>query len=254
MLSVEEVGRGLWVYADGRMVWFREPYAPGGSGEPATDTLSTGILEQRLSPGGIERLRSAIVSTGLFDQDLAIVTDPAHHPLVIEIRNGDHLVRTTWAPRGWYDAPGDAPLATPEQSGALEELRVLLHQPASWPASSWADLEVREFVPSTYVVWVRGIPDAVELPRALALLPDPARELLRDADSLDTFPAMSTDRARVLAAMLDTAGIDRAEPAPGPGEYWLHYRIDDPERAANSIVINFGPVLPHGEVVWLGPG
>jgi diadenosine tetraphosphatase ApaH/serine/threonine PP2A family protein phosphatase len=51
------------VYADGRMIWSR-------FGDP-----STGYLEQRLTPEGVELLRAEVRSTGLVDHDLNLWGD-----------------------------------------------------------------------------------------------------------------------------------------------------------------------------------
>ena len=58
-----------WVYADGRLIWTKEGDFPYGANE-----ITTGFLEQRLTPEGVERIRSEIVSTGLFADDLALLS------------------------------------------------------------------------------------------------------------------------------------------------------------------------------------
>ena len=50
-----------WVYADGRLITWGGPDRPGSA-----NPLSTGYLEQRLTPEGVELLRSEILSTGEF--------------------------------------------------------------------------------------------------------------------------------------------------------------------------------------------
>ena len=60
-----------WVYADGRMIWSREGSVPEGANE-----FTSGYLEQRLTPEGVELLRSAVAE--LFDRSRALVqTVPA---------------------------------------------------------------------------------------------------------------------------------------------------------------------------------
>ena len=39
-----------------------------------------------------------------------------------------------------------------------------------------------------------------------------------------------------------------------PGEAVLRFAIEDPYEPGNSLFIFFGPVLPHGEAIFLGPG
>ena len=76
------------MYADGRLIWLREH-----SDLPeAANRWSSGFLEQRLTPEGVELLRSEIVSTGLFGHDQPpLGSTPAHR--VIQVRIGDRLVR-----------------------------------------------------------------------------------------------------------------------------------------------------------------
>jgi hypothetical protein len=63
---------------------------------------------------------------------------------------------------------------------------------------------------------------------------------------------MSNDDARALAAVLIEAGL---EPLTMPmGEAVTRFELDDPYEPGSSLYIFFGPVLPHGEAVFLGPG
>jgi hypothetical protein len=56
----------LFLYADGRVIWTRRDGRSLGEG---ANEHSTGFLEQRLTPEGIELVRSEILATGLFDSD-----------------------------------------------------------------------------------------------------------------------------------------------------------------------------------------
>ena len=57
---------GAWVYADGRMIWWRDGEVP----DSANDVMS-GFLEQQLTPEGVELLRSEVV--GLLDRSRALL-------------------------------------------------------------------------------------------------------------------------------------------------------------------------------------
>jgi hypothetical protein len=241
----------IWVYADGRLIWSRPDYAPQDGSEP-----STGLLEQRLTPEGVELLRSQIISTGLFDHDLAFAKGDDEPFLSIQVRNGDRLVGVIWA---WRGITNDAPIATSEQADALERLHARLTDPASWPASAWEDRQIKDYVPSEYSVCFRGIPKPIEPARIWDLLPQPAQDLLRAGDrakeeavsSNGNCSRMTRDDALALAQIFDRAGIHPLVPSLGEYlQYWLH----DPAAPGNDIYINFGPVLPHGEATWLGPG
>src|SRR5215208_5358659 len=66
------------IYADGRVNWAI------GDGDP-------GYLQRRLTPEGVERLRSRAVSTGLFEGDRGVTLD--HRPGSMEVRRGSVEVR-----------------------------------------------------------------------------------------------------------------------------------------------------------------
>ena len=237
-----------WVYADGRVI----SAAPPGSEEPPT-----GLIEQRLTPAGIEILRSAIVSTGLFDHDLALARAQDGHAIDIYVRNGDRLVRVIWAVRLNGSFVGEsAPLATPHQADALEQLDAFLSDPASWPASVWEDPTIKGFVPSMYSVCVRAWPHPMDLAMAMGQLPEPAQDLLRTGEltrepqvSGNDCSRVSTDDARSIAQMLDAAEIPRWVP-----NSWLQWRLVTPDHPESNVVLSFGAVLPHGDAISLGLG
>jgi hypothetical protein len=247
-----------WVYADGRLLTASgAPQAvsasrPAASDLPeAADRWSSGLLEQRLTPEGVELLRSEIVSTGLFEQPHAAASD-IHN--VIQVRIEDRLVRVT--------------------ANFPERLRERLTNPASWlPASAWADRRIRAYVPSRYEIWYRAQPQTLERSRILSLLPATAEDLLRAKDTVTAqgdigtpgFPphpvtgyhsVLTTEEARAVTQALDEAGL------PGGG---LMYSFEipgtsvDPPRpqkgpVRNEVFIGFTPYLPHGETVCLGCG
>ena len=222
-----------WVYADGRLVTLR----------------GSGFLEQRLTPEGVELLRSEIVSTGLFDQDQPPGSTFGVHN-VIQVRIGDRLVRV--------------------QADFPERLRRQLADPESWlPASAWANRRIRAYVGSRYAITYGGQFQTVERSRILALLPAPAEDLLRDQDAVPRLgfitgkgfrislthyvSDLTTEEARALAQALDDAGLKQPMPAA-----LLAYRfeipgtsVDPPPPAKgpvqNAIFIIFEPYLPHGE-------
>ena len=147
-------GRGgwRWVYADGRLITAsRAPQAvpasqPAESDVPeAANRWSSGLLEQRLTPEGVELLRSEIVSTGLFEhhQPAGRMSSPHN---VIQVRIDDRLVRV--------------------QANFPKRLRERLANPASWlPASAWASRRIRAYVPSRYeIVYGAQPPNARTVP------------------------------------------------------------------------------------------
>jgi hypothetical protein len=233
------VGRA-WVYADGRLIWWREGDLPMGANHG-----STGYLEQRLTPEGVELLRSEIMSTGVFGH--------AHPPLGskgagyawVQVRDGDRFLSVDRA-----------------SARDTRKLGALFGDPESWlPASAWDDREIRGYVPSSYAVCTGGPTQLVKPSRILTLLPESAQDVLRAGDKTRKEMLVSepgeegspevhvvypdcydvpTEKARALVEALDDAGLKR------DGAYLLAYRLDasGPKRRHD---VSFEPYLPHGE-------
>jgi hypothetical protein len=258
--DLDHAGSGWgWVYADGRLITVSAaPQAvsasrPAGSDVPeAANRWSSGLLEQRLTPEGVELLRSEIVSTGLFEHHQPAGRLDIHN--VIEVRIDDRLVRVN--------------------ANFPKRLRERLTDPASWlPASAWANRRIRAYVPSRYEIWYGAAPQTLERSRILALLPATAADLLRAKDAVPQqgdigwpgFPphpitryhsVLTTEEARAVTQALDDAGV------PGGG---LMYSFEIPGTSVdpappekgpvrNVVTIMFFPYLPHGETVCLGCG
>ena len=87
---VVELANRVWVYADGRVIssvydYSLEPYS--------------GLVEQHLTPEGVEFLRSNVLATGLFEHDLELASrDNPNCCLDIRVRDGDRLVRRPLGP------------------------------------------------------------------------------------------------------------------------------------------------------------
>src|SRR5215211_2585036 len=201
------------IYADGRVLWAI------GDGDP-------GYLQRRLTPDGVERLRSRAVSAGLFEQDQGLtldhVDDPGlrEHGVVrgsMEVRRGDRSVIVVWgadrsAVRSWAEAfvPRDleTSAATAEQEAEVSELVAFFRDPTAWtlPRRMYVQPETSPFVPSRLlVVHDRGEPD-------WSTLPSPAREIvssrLGGLTRGDPCQVISTDQAREIARALTQAGLD----------------------------------------------
>jgi hypothetical protein len=252
-----------WLYADGRLI----SWQTGSDLPESANPLSTGFLEQRLTPEGVELLRSEVASTGVFDHDRVLITDRGG-PRFVDLRHGDRFVHIATvaecenphAPCLLREMTG-ATNATPEQAIALYRLNARLSDPASWlRASAWADRDIRAYVSSKYGVCYSGWPpdQQIDQSRVLALLPAAARDLLGDASlrqgplfgepgnfrpSYEYCSDMTTDEARAVAVALDDAGLERA------GGARLHYRIEAPGSNPDAATVYFEPYLPHGEIV-----
>lgn len=266
--GAEDWGKSrFWLYADGRMISLRAATRPEGANE-----LSTGYLEQRLTPEGAELLRSEIVSTGLIgdkddgvpayqrandDDDFAIGSEPVSrdtttplpdYTLEFQVRDGDQLYRIS-------------------RVGDLERLVALLTDPASrLPASAWADREIRAYVPSRFEIVYGPWQPTETLSDTLKRLPASVQPLLRATDARrerawvgapggEPIPAnwyhfsVTTEEARALKVALVDAGFDDGRDDLSARAYELAYSVAAPAWAPREgpVVIAFNPILPHGE-------
>jgi hypothetical protein len=251
-----------WVYADGRIIWSQTASRSGGIPEGASE-LTSGYLEQRLTPEGVELLRSEVIGllrgSGIPLETVPTDDEPSRSGVVV--RDGDRLVRAR------TEQLGDT-TATTEQLAALRKIDALLTDTESvLPSSAWAVREVRAYVPSHYAVCIRTSPpkDASQL---LSLLPTRAADVLRDksrtgseADvlsNIDQVPGhmvvigrsvtycskLATGEAREVAEAL--SGFD---PDPGFHNVVLAYRLAEPTDGRElSTAISFEPYFPHGQV------
>jgi hypothetical protein len=243
----------VYLYDDGRLIRARHD----------------GLVEQRLSQAGLEQLRSEILSTRLFDHDVALSSAGVIWGAV-EARVSGRLVHVEWNnpdlaqpdPNGttWV-------VATPEQERALERLDALLSHPTlGLPAGAWQDEHVRAYVPSTFAVCWQGWPADPSDPqsdpsRILSLLPPAARQLLTEKEatrhtgkrgwaggpyypSAQDCASVTTAEARSLSATLDDARVERTDPAAG-----LQYSFDLPRPSRERAQITFESLLPDGE--WM---
>jgi hypothetical protein len=246
-----------WVYADGRLIWDEEGDLPYGANE-----VTTGFLEQRLTPEGVELLRSELIATGLFDTDHALLSEQGVIWGTVEVRTGDGLVSVDWSnpdiyPVGRDPLLHDATVATAEQASALERLDALLARPEPWlPSSAWADREIRAYIPSTYAVCYGAAHGGIAASRVLNVLPEPAQDLLRDNRTRDPYCSeVTTDEARALAQIFDDAAFGQDELE---SSYRLNYHFEPsvalaPGPIENTVDIFFEPYLPHGEFLECSP-
>jgi hypothetical protein len=233
----------VYLYADGRVIWTRRN---GRSIEESANEHSTGFLERRLTPDGIELVRSEILATGLFDSDSP---PPGDASLRVGVQGED----------GTWRVSGEESALDQEQSDALLQLAQRLRYLESWlPAGAWEHREITAYVPSRFALDIDVHTDTGDVltDRAsiLSLLPPPARELLRTATgspvdlgegdpSRDVGPDvyrfdLRTEQARALARALDDAGVGQVEQV---NAYALAY--DVPVLGP----VGFAPYMPHGE-------
>jgi hypothetical protein len=270
----------VFVYADGRLIWVREGGVPEGANEH-----TSGFLQQRLTREGVELLRSEVISTGLFDHDLALITGSAFgggngaFRGTIQARNRERLVSVRWIQRAHLrDVLRDFPEvgadyrtnATFEQEHTLERLDGLLTDPAAWlPASAWQDGEIRAYVPSRYSVCWGHRPEqgpdrptpSLEPSRVFNFLPAAVQDLLRRRGlaprGSSACSVVPTEEARTISRALDSAGLERRGGGEGRGsynEFGLTYRFKAPDGRPGHVYITFEPSLPHGESICIACG
>ena len=238
-----------WVFADGRMIWTKEGDFAYGANE-----TTTGFLEQRLTPDGVERIRSEIVSTGLFTDDLDLLSTQGVIWGTVRVRDDDRFVHVEWTNPD-NDPRDRGTTATPEQASALGRLDTLLTHPTSWlPASAWEDREIKAYVPSTFAVCYEAAERGIHPSRILSVLPASVEELLRaknriQDDPNDSCTEVTVEEARALAETFNEAGLGQERSSYGR----LGYVFEPPVPLAsgpieNTVSIYFEPYLPHGEV------
>ena len=224
----------VFVYADGRLIWQR-------IGDRSPGAYSTGLLEQHLTPEGVELIRAEVISTGLFAHDRHLTSGQGLNYGLIDVRQGDLLVRVDWGDSG-PDVARETP--TSGQASALQQLDARLEDPASWlPASAWEDPQIRPFVPSEYSVCYHARKE-LSLSQVLGSLPPQAGALLltqeRTQGQAPQFvywcSHLTNEEARALARILDHAGLKADE-----SEFGLLYGESGPTRVS----LDFAPILPH---------
>lgn len=244
--SLGDHGRfSVLVYADGRMIWQRV----GDYSRTDEYRDSTGLLERRLTPEGVELVRAEVISTGLVDHDLHLQSGQGLYFGLIAFRTGDRLVHVTWGDIGTPYSDVAREMPTPQQESALIRLDARLEDPASWlPVSAWQDPEIKPYVPSGYsVCYFGGL--GVGLSQVLALFPSAAEDLLRSQgirrEQAPSFVYWCSDltnkEARKLARILDDAGLNGHEDVFG-----VTYGAYEREPVGpTEFSLTFGPLIPH---------
>jgi hypothetical protein len=249
----------MWVYADGRVIFVRHGDFPYGAND-----RSTGYLEYRLTPEGAELMRSDVIASGLIGRDFNLDAIQGLPFGVIEVRNGDRVVRVAWGDL----ADSDPTIATAEQASALralERLDARLADPSWLPASAWEDREIRAYVPSRFSVCYEGRDDPLPASRILASLPPAAEDLLRSVERtpVESGPSVdgegtrdwvqycsevTTEEARALAEAFDDD--PRFEKDPVVEAHGLVYQtaIVPSGTSDPTVWVAFEPILPHGDM------
>jgi hypothetical protein len=236
----------LHLYADGRVVWQR-----------LSSERDAGLIQQRLTPEGVQLVRSEVLATGFFYRDVdREVVGPLGglHFGSIEVRT-DRLERMSWGGVSLDDArsPVESSL-TPDDVLAIERLDARLEDLGSWlPAGAWEQREPKPFVASRYSVCLET--DRGGLETAIVTLPRPASDQLRRLgwthQVIEPSPAgspinvwcsfVTTDDARALARAIDDAGTASSVRRDVFG---LGYAFERRDASTADVKLTFEPALP----------
>ena len=208
----------------------------------------SGWVEQRLTPEGVERVRSRFLSSGLFDsaQPLSDVVSACGFVHAC-VRDGDHWLGVQ------VDVGGPAASqAPPEAVRLFDDLGML---DSTLPATEWADQQIKPYVPARIAVclqvFVAKDGTAVQVPTDLSILlplfPARAAELLDGRDAMGRIPdieeyggscfEMTLDEARTLADEF------LAPSGGGSHEYWgILVNINEPVRCEPAACDRLPPV------------
>ncbi|HEY5879316.1 MAG TPA: hypothetical protein VIU11_10410 [Nakamurella sp.] len=243
----------VWVYADGRMITWREtPSTMGSASEAAASGSASGFLEQHLTPEGIDLLRSYLV-------DNAEALEP------YDPSTGDTpLVRV-----------GDEILSASVPECGFEQGCQRIGFPETWlPASAWADQRFRAYVPTEIQVCYFGWQESPEnlhgppsdpaptpVERVRDVLPADVAGLLWPVTRPDGGSAqrecavVSNDDARAVNRSLQAAGF-RRDTVTAPYLVLYPYAVPPApgETEPTLGLLSFQPVLPHGEATCTSCG
>lgn len=185
----------MWLYADGRLIWKRNLDNTTDQGRLAfgASEPTKAVIEQRLTPDGVELLRTAVTAGGR----AGVTGGPGLCCWgALLYHDGVQLVR-----RSWSDPTLPGRLATP----------------GSWlPPSAWADQRIGGYVPRQYAV-------CADPPNGLARVPATVRDLIlanahapaRSAGTGSDCHLVPTAIAHEIAATLEASGIRLDEVSSG---------------------------------------
>ena len=261
--SIDLDFHSMSVFADGRLIWTRNLDWESGfqagvvSAAERAQALkvsqtafggtkpTTGVIEQRLTPEGVDLLRSTVLSSGLF----------GIRPVGLDGRDTD------WSNPGvlWGGLMMEQDGRIVRAQWSDHRLPARLADPEEWlPESAWSDRRITGFVASRYAmclgVW--GSAPAVAPEAILRLLPTDVRALIGSrADAMDApvkadsrcHHQVTTEDARAIAAGLEAAGLPQVQGATHLLGY--HLPTGSGTTLEDQPVIFFEPMLPDGEVV-----
>jgi hypothetical protein len=252
----------VWIYDDGRVI-VRHELGYGGSGWGVTP-----LLESRLSPEGVDLVRSELLGSGLFEADANFSALSASVPLAwgsMLFDDGTTSTKIHWCCFSAGTAPDEL---SDRQERELVRITEGLADMEAWlPPSAWDDgsAEAHVYTPASYAIcfWQgrNAYGEALHPSAVLDALPVDARRIMtnsvrsfnaawtgiRASGDWDYGPfdcaAIPIDDAVNLERILSEAGATRL----GVGDRTLSggYLIES-DGEPGKIVASFEPILPHG--------
>ena len=240
LIGLRPTNNTIWnVYSDGRVIWQKWTPSLDATAVPAgASRLDTGYVQQRLTPQGVQLLRSKLLATGLFEQNLLLDVGvgllPFHYH---QVRRGDRMVTVSGVPSPYQSGNQDYTEATLAQRNALADIGRFVANPGRWlPPRVWANRQIRAFVPARYVVaFDRSYPD---IPK----LPSPAREELARYKPRKRHgcQVMTTRKARALLQAFVQAGM-----SPNQNHAWVIAFDFAGLHLPRPSDFHMSPALPH---------
>jgi len=233
------------VYADGRVIQV------GGIADGQQATVADAVTEQRITPEGVEQVRSAFLSTRAFDSEQHSTDFAIACACIIRVRDGDRLLSVPTQltpPKSNID---------PQANPNVESLfNFVTHLDSSLSPSAWQDRNIKSYVPSHYRACVSELGTTLgpvpDLSVALAQhLPAATAQLLTGSQLIPGFghcTDLTAADARSVAEGLFNAGIGH-----NPNVPWPQYQSDVTDGTPPTIGINVEPLLPDGSPL-MGPG
>jgi hypothetical protein len=253
----------LYLYADGRLIWERLDPEPSG-----------GWIEQRLTPGGVEMLRSEIIR--MFR---SAISDPTSAPEGAEGRAFDAdrppSEPSNGFPRHIYG--GSIQVRSGDRLVYLDHVVPDLFDHVadlwSWlPQGAWAQPEPMAYVPSRYAVCLHsgGYVEPANIAEHVSKLPLSAQQLLANARKLyiselaEVDPAafggaqdsdeycfdITTEETRTLVTALDEAGLEELPHRSYDGGEIFYVISEGAEDFSgvgfDGVTVGIWPMLPHG--------
>ena len=234
-------GSGYYLYADGRLIW--------SSGQV---DVSGGLVEQRLTPEGVERVRAELLAAGQFTP-IALADNIVECQFAVCVRGDDGRILGLF--------PGPVSPVTPQSTAEARVVSYLSTLASSLPKTEWVTPRIKTYVASRFSVCIgtyadlpnRAIPVQIDLATVLPAFPTEAAELFASREVRGGGPPCLYSVETTLEEARALADIFLSPTGGGTHEYsGIVIRNDElatiPSDRSEGILayVSFQPLLPHG--------